>query len=272
MSDYLDMYRKRTMIDDEWSDEEKLANLQLLSLFKVFNLSQEVKELLVKTSSKSYKRNLPFNYMWVEMEWGKLTEAWGLFGIMIYKKEGIVMASTPLYRENNPGISDIINVNLEDYSDINEGRITSEEQKGRQMLSFIIGSFANAFIDFINHPEVETKIASYPKEMNETRVRKGKQPIADKAEIVIKGNLLKYIYKTLPTMKKRGELTTHWVRGHFVRYKNQKRFNRLYSKESEELIKTGFYKDAEGIMTKWKLPFIRGKIGKPKDKEYILKK
>jgi len=63
-----------------------------------------------------------------------------------------------------------------------------------------------------------------------------------------------------------------WVRGHFMHFHSREKFVCIYKMTDEELKKAGYQKDANGLISIWKRPFIKAKNkGKLLNKEYKLK-
>jgi hypothetical protein len=114
------------------------------------------------------------------------------------------------------------------------------------------------FLDFLNHPEVETRVIKWFN--NENRIKKGKPKINDKVEITIRGKLYRYIYEEYPQMEERASAKHSFpVRGYYRHFWEKNKWKWVYSMELNELKKRSYQEDKEGIRSRWILPSIRGK-------------
>jgi len=131
-------------------------------------------------------------------------------------------------------------------------------------------NFICNFLDFLNHPDVEIKVIKYPELLQESRIKKGRLPIPDIVEINLKGKLYNYIYEELP--KQERDLPSHsfWVRGHYMHFWNKKKYRYIYRLGLDDLKEKGYQIDEQGIISKWVLPYTKGK-GLLINKDYKLK-
>jgi len=124
------------------------------------------------------------------------------------------------------------------------------------------------YLDFLNHPQIETKISRW--QTNEARIKRGKLPVPDMVRIYVNGMLNKYIYEDFPKKQRQHEVScSFWVRGHYYHFWNKKRWNKIYSYDGEELRNKG-YQSSEGVISKWISPSLKGK-GKGITKPYKVK-
>ena len=124
--------------------------------------------------------------------------------------------------------------------------------------------------DFINHPEIVPKVIKWTN--NENRIKKGKMPIANRLVLKITGKMYHYLYEEEPNpTSSRHYNCTFEVKGTYVHYYSKMRFHRLYSLTLSELQERGYQIDATGLISKWRLPFKKGK-GIFKSKLIILSK
>lgn len=126
--------------------------------------------------------------------------------------------------------------------------------------------------DFINHPEIVPKVIKWSN--NENRIKKGKMPIANRLVLKITGKMYHYLYKD--EEKPLQTSTRHYncsfdVKGTYVHYYSKMRFHRLYSLTMNELRERGYQIDITGLISKWRMPFIKGR-GIKKTKPIILSK
>lgn len=114
------------------------------------------------------------------------------------------------------------------------------------------------FINLINEPEVEIVPREFNEKNNLRREERGAMKLPRSNIIYLKGSLRRYADNIKEQMKT-GRFMTHkfWVRGHYLHLRNRKRYNRLFSMEEKKLNEIG-YQVKEGILIKWKKPFIKG--------------
>lgn len=124
-------------------------------------------------------------------------------------------------------------------------------------------------LDFLNNPEVETRVIKWYN--NAKRINKFKFPIPDLLKINIKGKLYKYIYEYLPNQQHSSPKHSFWVRGHYFHFWDEKKWNNIYSLKNNILKDKGYQKDSNGIISKWVMPYIKGR-GILKNKKLYLKK
>lgn len=126
--------------------------------------------------------------------------------------------------------------------------------------------------DFINHPEIVPKVIKWSN--NENRIKKGKMPIANRLVLKITGKMYHYLYedeeKPLQTSTRHYNCSFD-VMGTYVHYYSKMRFHRLYSLTMDELRERGYQIDATGLISKWRMGFVKG-VGIKKTKRIILSK
>jgi len=240
---------------------------------KLIDIDDNIFELINKTKNSVFPRRMPFDYLFIN-KIIKITDKIYCFGIMV------IQAKT----ESEDGIGNFITLLGYDYNDGTEWRMClsiTEQGIGfgkaqifdvnvqSEVNSKVLNIFCNV-MDIMNHPDVETKIIRWFN--NENRIKKGKLPIPDRINIEIKGKLYKYIYEEYPTQKEihKSPNYSFEVRGHYIHFWNKKRWKRIYQLSLEDIKKRGYQMDNDKILSKWILPYIKGK-GILKNKPYKLK-
>jgi len=265
----------------------------LVNDIKVFSLTEEIKNILTETKNHIREKPLPFHDIFVDVNFfsEKITIQGIWMGdrfstqttrgfpigeklIRFYlnyfgdkDKKGFWMSvSIPLFADCKGFWKERLKKEIsEDDRDENLKKLNEKE-----LLNLFkrIQLFANNFLDFLNHPDIETKVMKWHN--NEKRISRGQNPIPDRVSINVKGKLYRYIYEDIPDQQKSSPKNSFWVRGHYIHFWNQKRYNRLYNLEQGKLEEKGYYKDKQGIVCKWVLPYIKGR-GEVKKKDYKLK-
>jgi len=249
----------------------------ILENAKIFNLDQELSELIEQTDIEPHYSKTPFRTMFINQEI-ELIKGVRIFGIGIYKSniknpetnqisEGIDIVFTGRdFRDDTEFYQyfQLVKNGLMEVEDYKVGGFSNEDAGEMQDR---VASFVTNLLELLNHPEIEYELVSHG--MNQNRVKRGKLKINDKVDIIVKGKLYRYIYETIP--RQRGEFThKFWIRGHFKHFRNRERFCQIYNL-SEDKIRERGYQRSSGIICKWVLPYIKGK-GRLKEKEYNLRK
>ena len=262
-----------TTIGDEYNYDEKLMDSILCfnENVKKVDIDNKIFECLDRTKNKIHARKMPYSVMFINKKI-EFTENIICFGIGAFYS-AIGTDEINIIRLNGIDLNDNTEWRIffkikKDGEIIYGGSELFEEIKIEEIRNRIINLFVN-IMDFFNHPEIVIKTSKWYN--NENRIKKGKLPIPDLVNIKIKGKLYKYIYGSLPTQKN-NRSTTHsfWVRGHYIHFWNKNKWNRIYKLDKDDLVKKGYQIDEDGVLSKWKLPFIKG-YGILKNKPYILK-
>ncbi len=117
-------------------------------------------------------------------------------------------------------------------------------------------SFIYSFLNFINEPEVQIIEAPLNPKNNKRRAEKGNIALPANRIIRINGRLKQYV-ESFNQEAKKGFNHRFWVRGHFAKLKNRKRYKALYVLTQEELNKRGYTFQDQTIRI-WRKPSIRG--------------
>jgi len=132
-----------------------------------------------------------------------------------------------------------------------------------------IKNFVFSFLNFINEPEVEVIERPFNPKNNERRKSRGLISLPPQKTIRVTGLLKEYLGKIEQGLKIQYNYR-FWVRGHYLHFRNKKRFHRLYALEENKLREKG-YQTKNGVLIIWKKPFIKGE-GILLDKIYLVKK
>lgn len=140
-----------------------------------------------------------------------------------------------------------------DFFDV--GNVLCPERKNNKYQKRLI-SFFYSFCNFINEPEVTVVDTVLNPKNNKRRSDRGTMPLPANKIIRISGMLKKYVSEYSEGMY-RGLSHRFIVRGHFMHFRDEKIYNKLYKIPEEELIKRGYQKSG-GIIKKWLKPFQKG--------------
>ena len=254
--------------------------LGCLKYGKILKVDENLFSLFEKTSNKISKRNLPFEQLIIPCNL-KICNRFNPFCILITKtfiltrkrEELHIMVFSIDEKDDSEwwdsfyiGEEGITNTKIRrDFSGSSFSEITlKEDLKFQKEIGMIICNI----LDFVNHPEVSIKLIK-AQGNSISRIKRGKFPNLDKGIIEISGKLYKYIYEDLPKQHNSPSIS-FWVRGHYVHFWNKKRWKGIYSKEIYDLKEKGYQMDSNGIISKWILPYIKGK-GILTNKKYNLK-
>jgi hypothetical protein len=239
---------------------------------KIFNIPDEINELIIETDNEIKFRKPPFHSIYInrEITLGTLR----IFGICVIEIGGVRMKDGHIEKGIEivaMGVDDKDKAEFWNYFQISDSGINKDVEKDSlkeiSEKTSIIAKYVCNFLDLLNHPNITYEVVKHG--LNETREKKGKLRINDRVNITVSGRLYRYIYEEIPKQKR--EFTHRfWVRGHFKHFKNKARFVQIY-KLSNEAIKEHGYQMNDGIICKWVFPFIRGK-GELINKRYTLKK
>lgn len=117
-------------------------------------------------------------------------------------------------------------------------------------------NFFYSFCNFINEPEVKIIDNPFNPKNNKRRVEKDKMPLPANKRIVIDGNLKQYISDYNSGLS-HGLSCRFSVRGHFMHFRDEKRYSALYE-TSEDYLKSRGYQKTNGVIKKWVKPYIKG--------------
>lgn len=139
-------------------------------------------------------------------------------------------------------------------NDINQNPKDSYNKYNKYQKKII--NFFYSFCNFINEPEVRIVDNEFNPKNNKRRVEKGKMPLPANKRIVIDGNLKKYISDYNSGLS-HGLSCRFSVRGHFMHFRDEKRYSNLYEISEEYLLEKGYQK-VNGVIKKWVKPYIKG--------------
>jgi len=262
----------------------KLRYLCLKQKPPQFYVDNNLSEIFLKTKNKTKIRELPFDCFFINANLGD-----GYKGLLIHKTT----------RDN---YGDDINIHIRNEDDGLFTNIYFSQYDGRVkngVMPFIYGkkglntsskdemtkfekTIKNSeniikwvcnFLDAINHPDVEMIKIKLDFNNDESRIKRGKAPQPSMiVNLKISGKLYKYISessgKTSIQMQQ-----AFWVRGHYIHFRDKKKWNKIYLLTDEKLRQGGYSIGIKGIIAKWKFPFIKCKgMGKPIQKDYQLKR
>jgi len=139
--------------------------------------------------------------------------------------------------------------------------------KKSQKMNAEVKSFVYSFCNFINEREVKIVRRKYSPQNNERRVKRGLLPLPEVSQIIISGNLKRYVHEIENKRKSPG--CQFWVKGHYFHFRNKKRYKRLYELDEQGLNVKGYTRVGD-VIRRWKKATIKGE-GILKKKDYIVK-
>ena len=170
---------------------------------------------------------------------------------------------------DNPLIFDAFQVNQTDLEKHFQDNLKLKKATIKKLKMFICN-----FFDFLNNPEVRVTRFERTKKNIERRLREGKEILPSCNKIFIRGELKQYLDSVS------SGLSTYnykfWVRGHFKRFWNKKRYNTIYGMLEHNNLPSKYYvddkiKQNDKIIMIWNKPFVKGS-GVLISKRYEVKK
>ena len=247
----------------------------LLDEANVFEVPPKVVWILSKTNNQIFYRELPFErtvldcdvridnlwfkgfFLMADMCWTYYGDTDGFcdefFLFTIFDEKGTRLDSKEL---DSP-----------DWIRSGSGPITKSTLKKLRV-------FICNFLDFLNNPEVKIVRFERSKKNVERRIREGKEVLPSISKIFVTGELKQYVEKL--SFDKFSYGYRFWVRGHFSRFWNKKRYKKLYDLlERNELPKKYYVDDkirpGNKVIMIWNKPYVKGS-GVLISKKYELKK
>ena len=246
-------------------DLDNIDSSDLLEDAELFEIDEKTKWVLKMTNNQIFSRHLPYKKMVLDCDL-EIDGKWF---------KGILMTNQTIwtYWGDNDGYCDRPLI----FDTFGDTKIEEAFTKDCDIKKSTIGKlkiFICNFIDFINNPEVRIIRLERSQKNQERRIRQGKEPLPSSNKIKITGTLRTYYDK----LDIGGNTLNYrfWVRGHFMRLWNKKKFHKLYKQLEGGKLPIGYYiddkirKDDKIIMI-WKKPFIKGS-GVLVSKKYELKK
>ena len=260
------IYEQYKSLGKDYSEIWKHFIKPIIDNGRIFQLDEDIVSILDATDSK--KTEIPFNQILIDCR----------FPIEDRIYYGMMVGKYFTDNKNNPGIikesevaGKIIGTGcFTCYSrlDVKDGErklhleyfdfdgILSEGNKLTKYQKRL-SNFFYSFCNFINEPEVEIIETTLNPKNNERRAERGSMPLPSNSVIKIAGTLKKYISDFNSGMSS-GIGHRFIVRGHFMHFRNEERYSRLYGLSDEKLMKSGYQKSNE-VIKKWLKPFSKGK-------------
>ncbi len=206
---------------------------------KVFNISDSIHKLLIKTNNKIYNRQLPFNNFFININFPpkfffennnilKRKAFAQVYGLWIMFKPHYDTPVVHFYKPEIDNDNHHIIISFELFN-----------SKGNILFDFLRVYICN-FLDFLNTNEAETIIIERTREQHIKRKKRGKKYLPTQVNIKLHGELKKYI-NIIESNNKINYNHKFWVRGHFRTLKDNEKYGKNVGKKI------------------WILPFIKGK-------------
>lgn len=232
---------------------------------RIFQLDDDIIPIIDDTNSK--KTEMPFNQILIDCRIP--------MGDRIYY--GMVVGKYFIDDKNDPGMieesksdgnmfigcfSCYGKIDIKDgerklsfeYFDINEqfSKMEKFNKYQKRLMNFFY-----SFCNLINEPDVEIVETILNPKNNKRRAERGSMPLPSSSVIKIYGALKKYVSEYNDGIST-GLSHRFIVRGHFMHFRDEKRYSILYNLSEEELAKRGCQK-SNGMIKKWVLPYQKGK-------------
>jgi len=232
---------------------------------KLFNISEDLQILFKNTKNKIFLRKCPFNYFYINIHLMYDNVYFAGIGVLEGKsiernEEGIFIRLLGFDFDDKTEVH--INFTLGDY--YSDENLIPNQEKIKKEISLIVCNF----LDFLNHPKIIKDTYSHPIEMNEVRLKKGKEWLRD--TIYLNGELLinpknESKHKTQRSLKHK-----FWVRGHYRHFFKKSFYKRIYNISKEDLLRLNYQIDNNGLISKFINAHLNGK-GEFLNKTYNLK-
>ncbi len=233
-------------------DLNSIDSSDMLNDANLFDLDQKTKWILKMTNNEIFKRNKPYDKIVLDCDL-ELDNKW-FKGFLIIDK----LCWT--YWGNRDGFCD----NALMFEAFNPDQTQIEKYFQDKISKSTIKKlkvFICNFFDFINNPEVRVIRFVRSEKNKQRRIKAGKEPLPSTHKIRLSGTLKTY-YEQLE-VSDRTLNYRFWVRGHFMRFWNKKKYNNLYKRLVINDLPTEYYVDDkirnnDRIIMRWIKPFIKG--------------
>lgn len=246
-------------------DLDNIDSSKMLNDAELFEIDNKTLIILMLTDNQIFERKLPYPHIVLDCNLN-IDNIW--FKGFFFTKETMWT-----YWGNTDGFCDnpLIIKPFNEEHDLLEKSFGDKLKKStiRKIKVFICN-----FIDFLNNPEVKVIRFVRSKKNRERRIRDGKEPLPSANKIIVRGELKQYLEKLSES-----DFTYNyrfWVRGHYKRFWNKKRYNNLYDLLERNQLPSKYYVDNnirlnDKIIMIWNKPFVKGS-GVLISKRYEVKK
>lgn len=249
-------------LEQRSEEDNKSIFLKAVESCKVFDMSNSVANILYLTKCKDTLKR-PFNNMFLNCRI-KLKDNfyYGFWITKFYGGRDCIITLSPQKQKVGftlvPKTFDLLD---------NTGKNDHYTEKGERKN---IINFYNAFLMFLNEPEVVFKDVLRTDANLLRRLKNGKTPLPPtNTKIELTGKLLVYLEK-IESYQNIQYTHKFWVRGHYMSLWKKDKYKKLYSLAEYELKEKGYYL-RESIIRVWKKPYIKGE-GLLINKNYDLNK
>lgn len=252
---------------------------KLLENAEIFEVDEKTVWILNMTDNQIFSRKCPYDKIIIDCNLN-LEGLW-FKGFLITRGNSESSKGTLLWTYwgekdstcTNPLVCKLFDPEL----DVLEEAFTSFENEANKKARKVIKKlkvFVCNFLDFLNNPEVRIVRLERGQKNIERRKREGKEPLPSSNKIIVSGVLKQYMDKT--SINTKGFNHRFWVRGHFRRFWNKKRYSYLYDLLEQNKLPDKYEIDlnivpGEKTIMIWHKPFIKGE-GVLVTKNYELKK
>lgn len=240
-------------------DLDEVTTKHMLDNAELFEIDNKTKWILLMTDNELFERKTPYERFVLDCDlnidnlWfkGFLVTSKGLTWTYFGKTDGFC---------EKPLMFHSFSKNLDN---LEKHFIENTELKNHTNTIKKLKTFICNFIDFLNNPEVRIIRFERKQKNIERRLRQNKEILPSANKIIISGQLKVYIDKMHDSSDWEGYNYRFWVRGHFKRFWNKKRYSKLYSLLQINELPSKYYVDDnikpnDKIIMIWNKPFIKG--------------
>lgn len=263
----LDMKKEDSNSLHDLTEKQKKGYFQMVDLFntqyelfkdaKYFEVPENVNLLLSNTKNEIKKVKFPYYFLFIDVKLVVLDRIYYSFFVTDLRS---------FYQRYKKGMKDSTErVNILTFYEDEEGKLSYDNfdlyKKDRNKYRNKIREYLMNFVDFVNSEEVKLMFRERTEKNTERRIQRGKLPIPPFSKIYVIGYLKKYLNK-LESQELQTRFTHRfWVRGHFKRFLDKKRYKKLYEQYRKGELKNfegKKYKIDESFLKVWIFPYIKG--------------
>jgi len=223
----------------------------------LFEVDEKTKWILSMTKNEISKRELPFKKMVLDIDL-KLDNKWfkGFF-----LSDGVAWTFWG-DTELDCDVPLIFVLWESDKTKLTKMIVQPKDKKISDSTIQKVQLFLINFLDFLNNPEVRIVQIARSEKNVKRRLKLGKEVLPSSRKILVTGKLKTY-YDSVNIDEHRTLNYRFWVRGHFMRFWNKKKYNGLYEQLELNKLSDDYYVDEKirvgsKIIMRWKKPHIKG--------------
>jgi hypothetical protein len=240
---------KNNTLNDYLQDAFLSLSIQPIEQAHTFRIvNSSIQKLLLRTDNKGEYQPTPYPVIFIDEEI-EIEEGLKTYGIFVEDKKTYLYIYGMLKLDNKTLFPYFTSY---PYGVCQANTLNKNINKNNEGIFIIdkpIINFVQGFLNFINHPDIEIKHTPFTIQEQQKQIKRNKLPKQSENIIHLTGKLKQYVERVERKIES-GEISwihSHWVRGHFVRLQSDR------------------YKQKRVI---WRIPHIRGNVGKARNKTY----